>query len=318
MTRFRATTLAVALLVAISHSGGGALAFQGSGDEVLTNEAVITMTKAGLGDAVIVAKIRSSKTAFDLSVDEMIRLKKEGVADEVLNAMIEAAAPAGPTASSSGTPLGRSGPASASSGGGAALPPTPPESGIYYAEGLGQEVSLVLLEPNVYTQSKETGVWKQAVTYGIAKVRYKAVLPGASARLRIETRRPIFYFYFDVPNAGLSNSGTAWGLATSANEFILAKLDRKKATRELSVGEDGQYTGRRYGVSEKATQPFDYEKLAPGVYRVTPKEDLADGEYCFLYAGSVAASGAQGGPRLFDFSVKAPSGSQRERRVTTP
>ena len=45
----------------------------------------------------------------------------------------------------------------------------------------------------------------------------------------------------------------------------------------------------------------------PGVYKVTPKADLKDGEYCFLYGGSVATSGAGAGPKLFDFAVKAPA-----------
>jgi hypothetical protein len=168
----------------------------------------------------------------------------------------------------------------------------------------GQEGELVLVEPNVYTQSKETGLWKQALTYGVAKVQYKAVLPGAHARLEIDTPRPTFYFYFDVPNAGLSNSGTAWGPATSANEFILAKMEAKKSTRELSVGEYGGLTGHKYGVPTKASHEFDYERLEPGVYKVTPKRDLEPGEYCFLNGGSVATSGTGGGPKLFDFTVK--------------
>jgi hypothetical protein len=293
MLRTRLTTLAIAVLMTVAQAGAGPL--QDTTGEVLTNETVVTMTKAGIGAPVVVAKIRASKTDFDVSVDAMVRLKQEGVDDEVLAAMIEADG-------ARGTPL--------------TPPKTPPESGIYYAQSLGPEEELVLLEPNVYTQSKETGVWKQAVTYGIAKVRYKAVLPDAHAKLRIETRRPTFYFFFDVPNAGLSSSGTAWGPATSANEFILARMDVKKSTRELEVGEDGQYTGRKYGVAEKAVRAFDYERLAPGLYRVTPKEDLADGEYCFLYAGAVAASGAGGGPKLFDFGVKVPSGAERRRKVS--
>ena len=295
MMRRGATTLAVALLLVAAHAVTGGQA----AEEVLTNDAVAAMAKAGLGPEVIVAKIRSAQTDFDVSVDALIRLKQEGVGDEVINAMIEAAG-ASPDPVAAAAPLSRARRTS-----GAALPPAPPESGIYYSQNLGQEEQLVLVEPNVYTQSKETGVWKQALTYGIAKVRYKTVLPGAHSRLRIETRRPTFYFYFDVPNAGLSNSGTAWGPATSAGEFLLARMDAKKATRELTVGENGQYTGQRYGVSEKATQPFDFERLAPGVYRVVPKRDLEDGEYCFLYGGSVATSGAGGGPKLFDFSIKA-------------
>ena len=299
MTRYRVRALgvrafALAVLMTISQASSGTVRFQNATGEVLTNETIVTMTKAGLGASVIVAKIRASKTDFDVSVDEMVRLKGEGVDDEVLSAMIDVAV-------APGTPL--------------SPPKSPPESGIYYAQNPGAEEELLLLEPNVYTQSKETGVWKQAITYGIAKVRYKAVLPDSHAKVRVETRRPTFYFFFDVPNAGLSSSGSAWGPATSANEFILAKVDVKKSTRELEVGEDGQYTGRKYGVSEKAVRPFDYERLAPGVYRVTPKADLADGEYCFLYAGSVAASGAGGGPKLFDFGVKIPEGAERRRKV---
>jgi hypothetical protein len=296
------TSLAVLFLVIAAHATAG---------ELLTNESVTAMTKAGLGPSVIVAKIRSAKTDFDVSTDALIRLKADGVADEVIRAMIEAKDAADAAPDPGGRPITRppAGPATP-------LPPIPSEPGIYFSRNLGQEEELVLVEPSVYTQSKETGVWKQALTYGIAKVRYKAVLPGAHARLLLETRRPTFYFFFDVPTGSLSNSGTAWGPATSANEFILARLDVKKQARELEVGEDGQYTGRKYGVATKAAREFDYERLAPGIYRVTPKADLADGEYCFLYGGSVATSGTGGGPKLFDFAVKLPPDATRERKVT--
>jgi hypothetical protein len=300
MQQYRATSLAVLFLLLTAPAAAG---------ELLTNDSVTAMTKAGLSASVIVAKIHSAQTDFDVSTDALIQLKQEGVADEVIHAMIEATedATANP-APAGGKPLTRA-PATPTT----PLPPIPSESGIYYSQNLGQEEQLVLLEPSVYTQSKETGVWKQALTYGIAKVRYKAVLPGQHAHLLIETRRPTFYFFFDVAHGSLSNSGTAWGPATSANEFVLARMDVKKSTRELEVGEYGQYTGHSYGVASKIAQPFDYERLAPGIYRVTPKADLADGEYCFLYGGSVAASGTSGGPKLFDFAVKL---AARERKVS--
>jgi hypothetical protein len=286
MKRLRAATLACAMLLG-----------QGSSDEVLTNETIASMAKAGLGTAVILAKIQSTPSDFDVSVDALIRLKQEGVDDEIINAMIEADAP--PNAAA---PLRRARRVSDPS-----LPPTPPESGIYYSQHVGQEQELVIVEPNIYTQSKETGVWKNALTYGIAKVRYKTVLPGAHARLVVETRRPVFYFYFDLPSPGLSSAGSVWGPATSAGEFILAKMEARPSRRELEVGEHGGYTGTKYGVADKATQPFDFDRLASGIYRVTPKADLKDGEYCFLYGGAVATSGAGAGPKLFDFTVRVPA-----------
>ncbi len=57
-------------------------------DEVVTNAEVVTMTKAGLDKAIILNKINSSKTRFDLSTDELIKLKQAGVADEVVHAMV--------------------------------------------------------------------------------------------------------------------------------------------------------------------------------------------------------------------------------------
>lgn len=60
-------------------------------EEVLTNAEIIALTKAGIDKAVIISKIRSSKTKFDLSTDAIIQLKQTGVADEVVAAMFDPA-----------------------------------------------------------------------------------------------------------------------------------------------------------------------------------------------------------------------------------
>jgi len=57
--------------------------------EVLTNTQIIEMTKAGLGRDLIVSKIRSSQSKFDVSVNALIDLKKANVDDEVISAMME-------------------------------------------------------------------------------------------------------------------------------------------------------------------------------------------------------------------------------------
>ena len=63
-----------------------------SASEELTNADVVELAKAGIGDAVIVAKVRTSAAAFDTSVDALLALSKEGVSDEVILAMVEAEA----------------------------------------------------------------------------------------------------------------------------------------------------------------------------------------------------------------------------------
>ncbi len=55
----------------------------------LTNEDILEMTKAGISGSVIVAKISSSQSCrFDTSVSALAGLKKAGVDDSVLSAMI--------------------------------------------------------------------------------------------------------------------------------------------------------------------------------------------------------------------------------------
>ncbi len=56
----------------------------------LTNDDVIALTKAGLGDDVVLAKITSAPAVkFDTSVDALIRLKQEKVGKTVIEAMVK-------------------------------------------------------------------------------------------------------------------------------------------------------------------------------------------------------------------------------------
>lgn len=61
-----------------------------SGAVVLQNQDIIKMVKAGLDEAIIVAKIGGSKCQFDTSTDALIQLKGSGVSAPVLKAMVGA------------------------------------------------------------------------------------------------------------------------------------------------------------------------------------------------------------------------------------
>ena len=58
-----------------------------SNDDVLTNKTVIDMIKAKVAPSLIVSQIRASKTNFNLSTAEIIRLTKAGVPEQVVEAM---------------------------------------------------------------------------------------------------------------------------------------------------------------------------------------------------------------------------------------
>jgi hypothetical protein len=63
----------------------------------LTNDDIIKLVQAKLSDSVIIAKIKSSSTDFDTSPDALIKLKRAGVSDAVLQAIVEVPPPPAPT-----------------------------------------------------------------------------------------------------------------------------------------------------------------------------------------------------------------------------
>jgi hypothetical protein len=59
-------------------------------EKPLDNAQVIQMTKADLGNDIIIAKINSAKEVkFDLSTDDLVALKAAGVSKDVITAMLE-------------------------------------------------------------------------------------------------------------------------------------------------------------------------------------------------------------------------------------
>ncbi|MGI8670545.1 MAG: hypothetical protein ACR2J3_12000 [Aridibacter sp.] len=57
--------------------------------ETLTNNEIITMTQAGLSRELIVRKIKDSKGIYQTTAQDLIELKKAGVADEVIALMFD-------------------------------------------------------------------------------------------------------------------------------------------------------------------------------------------------------------------------------------
>lgn len=88
-----ALIVGVALVVLLFDPLGGA---RSGAQEILTNDSVIGMVKAGLSESVIISKIRTSERKFDTSTDGLIKLKAAKVPDKVIEAMVTGGAPAAP------------------------------------------------------------------------------------------------------------------------------------------------------------------------------------------------------------------------------
>jgi hypothetical protein len=73
-------------------SGGTPKSARGTDEKPLTNEDVVALVKAELGDDLVIGKIRQApQEALDVSTDALVRLKKQGVSKAVLDAMLKRA-----------------------------------------------------------------------------------------------------------------------------------------------------------------------------------------------------------------------------------
>lgn len=240
--------------------------------ETLTNQSVVEMVKAGLAERVIIAKIRTSPTNFDTSTDALIALKKNGVPEKVIEAIMSpasastASAPAAPPPPP-GAPAGSVAMAPAPGIGAAPLRPT-----VYQLVG-GKEVELIAagseLQTNRTPYSRST----------------ELVISGNKAKHRTSERQPIFV------------------ITTAPSDMPLVRLDPGKSDRNLKIGSGsrvpyGGSTSTR-GIRSEDIVDVDAERDGRGFYRIKPRAPLPPGEYGFVATRA-------GNPRagnIYDFGV---------------
>lgn len=262
-------------------------------EEVLTNEEVINLSKAGLNSSIIVDKIRASKSKFDLSTDALIRLKKAGISDDIVGAMLAAKNGASTTNQSNSTTGNASGDPND--------PMAPHNFGLYLFEEKDGVKKMTQLTPNVSAQNRTGGLFTSSLTYGIGKVKTKANLPGTAASLQLKETQPTFYFYLDNKSGGLNTSS---GIPSTTNEFALVRFNVRSDNREVTIAK-GNAFGTKGGLSDEYVVAFDAQDMGNGIFKVTPKVALKNGEYGFylINSGGSNASAAVGS-KFFDFGVK--------------
>lgn len=273
----------------------------------LTNDDIVKLAGAGLGDDLIITTIRgATAVSFDLEPAGLIDLKSNGLSDNVLAAMIEKsiASNTGSVGSQPGEPT--TAPVAAVSGSANELTP-----GIYV---LHLDGARTLLEPTNFSAGSGSR-WRSRFTFGIARDQSKAIVPFERAVIRITEQRPTFLFVFPASDHSgtLGNTGGGWfggmGAAMSSpNQFALAQFFEEDNRREMIVGESNDY-GISSGPHADALVPFTFDRIEPGVYEVTPTEDLGLGEFCFFPLGTAGAGNLAGqvglgtSNVLFDFGV---------------
>jgi hypothetical protein len=280
------------------------LVFFAGAQEVLTNDSVVKMVKAGLSEEVVLSVVKSSPAKYDLTPDQLITLKSAGVPDRVVAAMVERASGGG--APGVGKATGATPAAGTVAGGDPNDPMSSHDSGIYlYAKDRNGEYKLTVLEQAAYQGSKTGGMLGMALTYGIKKAKMKAVIPGQHASIKTPDGQPVFYFYFEDKAAGLGKGGFGAGSVSNPNQFALVKLDVTKSSRETIIGEFGVLS-QNTGTSEKSMVTFKSDRIRTGLYKVVPNGPMQPGEYCFLVSQAnmgAYGAGAAGAAQIFDFAV---------------
>ena len=268
----------------------------------MTNRDVIRLLQAKLSDDIIIAKIKSSKTNFDTSVDALVALRTAGASDRLITLMLDpgsdpgtapASSAAGTNAPIAPTPAEPAAPkytGPASNRGRDAAPnvtatavkseaPRPiiinaaPESYGVYIVSQGQ------LKPLGRIQTKvQIGKFRSFLKAYVPFVRSKIDIdiPGAHSTSRFELIRPTFYAYFppsrDVSKFKLLQckiTGQKFDQRTVANASIMFSTEQNQDEVPIDIGPAGN---------------------VKDLYRLFPREDIPTGEFAFVEGNSGSKS----------------------------
>jgi hypothetical protein len=233
--------------------------------QTLTNESVVKLAKAGMGDDLIINMVNTQLSSFSLTTDDVIALKTGGVSDKVISAMVARSTGAVPAALT--TSASAAGPLH--------------EVGVYYKKG----DAWTDMEPEVVT-FKTGGVLKSIATDGIIKGDVNGHIKGAHGKADVKTPVEILIY---VPEG------------VAATEYQLLHLHEEKDAREFRTMTGGVF--HKSGGATRDAIEFDAKKTAPRTFTFT-LSNLKTGEYGLLPPSSGDATGSTGRlGKLYTFHV---------------
>ena len=231
----------------------------------MTDDTVVQMLQNGFGPDVIIARIKTSITAFDVSDNSLIDLKKNNVPDSVIAAMISAGSD--PDAASVD----------------AADPSVAHKPGFYVLNNWVTPQLMIVIESQTSKAVKTTNGFG-AFMLGplISPMQARASFDGPTAKVHVNSGSPTFYVYFNK-NASSSDISSSDSIINSPDDFTLVRLIVDHNARGLTVGKfGGPLGGNSAGVAEKERVAFTSKQISNYSYSVTPDAPLAPGEYAFV------------------------------------
>ena len=240
--------------------------------EILTNESILKLCKAGLGEDTIVGMVKGQPSKFSLNSDDIIALKDGGVTEKVLTAMVvKGAGEVGPKVDvpkPDSTLMTKDGIL------------LPDELGVYRLKD-GKYVSIT---PELLNLRTARGA---QLLVGIAAA---AKLNGWVTQQHSQTHLgPDTDFVVKLPEG------------TDPAEYVCLKFEVKSDRREVELarGRINMSTG-----TQRSAVPFSSEKLAKQIYRLKFGGAFKGGEYGLLPPGAQISSNAASAGKIYTFMVE--------------
>lgn len=269
----------------------------------LNTDALVKLQNAGVSDDVIAAMINASSCSFDTSPAGIIALKNAGVHSDVVVAIIhrENSKRSSPHPRAAYTAPPVLAPDDADN------PMAPHEAGVYLLADTPDGTAKMLFIDRVGESAvRVSNPMGAAFSFGAAKMKLRAQIPGQHADVHTTEKRPQFYMYF--PDTSSFAAFGAIPMVSSPSQFSLLALDTHKDNRDTVIASMGM-AGGSIGADQKKTVAFTTDRLRPGVYKITPSADLKPGEYAFVAVLPGVSQDAPPTMVVYDFGVDAGSGN---------
>jgi hypothetical protein len=242
-----------------------------SAQDILNNDSIVKMTKAGLGEGVVISTIENQPGKYSLSPDDLINLKRQGVSEKVIAAMV--AKGSGPSAGPTPAPA-------ASRNSVDADLPQGVDIGVYFKKGDKWEEML----PEVVNW-KTGGVLKHIASAGVVKGDVNGHIP--SVHSRNSAKSPVEVLIY-----------TPEGIAIT--EYQLIHLHEASDSREFRTVTGGVL--HESGGATRDVIPFEGKKVASRMYKIL-LPNLGAGEYGFLPPGAVTSSSSASIGKMYTFRL---------------
>ena len=216
--------------------------------KTLTNDSIVRMVKAGLGDDLILQTIAAQPANYTTDADALVALKEAGVSDRIITGIVTKARRRLIEAREA-----------------AVVVPEVNEIGVYYKDRTGNWVPI---EPEI-VHIKSGGFIKSTVTRGIIKPDKNGHLKGRESKLTLQ--RPIQFLLY-VPEG------------VSANEYDLLRFRLNSDSREFRTLTGGVFHST--GGADRDEIPFRPSRTAPRIYQFTLDEKVPGGEFGILPPGT--------------------------------